>query len=847
MDLAELVRRHGLSPAAAADLAVLLGVGTAPGATLSFDDLDEPAPTAPPEAERYEDLGPIGQGGMGEVRRVRDRVLDRVLAMKFVHADLLGKPAAVERFLREARATARLQHPNIVPVHDLGTLPDGRVWFTMKEVRGQTLTDVIGTWPLRRLIDVFHAVCRAVAFAHERGVVHRDLKPDNLMVGDHGDVTVLDWGLAKFVDVGESDLDTDEIVDTGPRDSATRVGQVAGTPAYMPPEQARGQVDAIDARSDVYALGAVLYEILSGRPPYLGAASEVVRQVRAGPPPPVGPAAPATSFGFGRTLDEAAGGPALPEELVDACERAMARDPADRFQDAAALADVVQAWLEGANARDRALQVTRDALAGVARAQGLEAEAAALDQRAAALLEGVRPWEPEARKVAAWALADEAERVRTQARIAQVGVDEGLHGALRVDPTLPEAHVALVERHRARFDDAEREGRAGDASVARALLETHAAALPDGHPTRAATASWLRGTGALTLTTDPPGAEVLLYRYEEVDRRLVERFERSLGPTPLREAQLAMGSYVCILVHPDREPVRYPVEITRCAHWDGVPPGASDPAPVWLPPRGWLAEDEVYVPAGWFRAGGGTGGFPSARLWCGPRVFQRFVVTNARYVAFLDDLVAQGRADEAHRHAPTDPNGAPIYAFEDGRFHIGADPQGDAWDPEWPVLAVSWFDARAWLAWHAERTGRPWRLPGELEWEKAARGVDGRRFPWGSHFDATRCCMTASHRGQRSPSVVDDYPLDASPYGVRGVVGNTQQWCAETFSPTLEHPDDVVHEPQVLDPDAPRALRAIRGGTWDSAELLLGVANRFRIGAEARRSHLGFRGAYSVS
>ncbi|MEM6930966.1 MAG: serine/threonine-protein kinase, partial [Myxococcota bacterium] len=185
-------------------------------------DPDVPPPTAQLEewiADRYRDLGPLGQGGVGEVRRVHDVALNRTLAMKTVRRSLLDQPLALARFLDEAQASAQLQHPNIVPVHDVGVLPDGRPWFTMREVRGRTLSDVIRGvheasgggwapgphgWTFRRLVSAFLTVCRAVAYAHERGVVHRDLKPANMMVGTQGEVYVLDWGLAKVV--GRADL-----------------------------------------------------------------------------------------------------------------------------------------------------------------------------------------------------------------------------------------------------------------------------------------------------------------------------------------------------------------------------------------------------------------------------------------------------------------------------------------------------------------------------------------------------------------------------------------------------------------------------------------------------------------
>ena len=253
------------------------------------DPLQPPHSTAPFK-QRYQDIGLLGIGGMGEVRLVQDRQLGRAIAMKIIKRELSSSATTQARFIAEAQATAQLQHPGIVPVHELGTLPDGRHYFTMTRVRGRTLAEVIsgvqavsteGSWEItpagwtfRRLIDVFHRVCESVAYAHDCGVIHRDLKPENIMLGSHGEVLVLDWGLAKVrgqrdIAAEQGDFDLDDSNASTPQrvvtqrssddSQATRMGVVTGTPAYMAPEQASGEIDLIDERSDVYALGAMLY------------------------------------------------------------------------------------------------------------------------------------------------------------------------------------------------------------------------------------------------------------------------------------------------------------------------------------------------------------------------------------------------------------------------------------------------------------------------------------------------------------------------------------------------------------------------------------------------------------
>ena len=207
---------------------------------------------------RYEIVSQIGQGGMGSVYLARDRELHRDVAIKVMRSPAPA-PEADARMRREARVIARLEHPGIVPVHDIGKLEDGRVFYVMKWVRGVNLEEFCsGRSPGERL-RVFLKVCEAVAFAHDHGVIHRDIKPGNIMVGVFGEVLVLDWGVAKVL--GDPDR-ADGTDDAASGDLVTRDGAVVGTPGFMAPEQASGKVHLIDQRTDVYALGAILRVIM---------------------------------------------------------------------------------------------------------------------------------------------------------------------------------------------------------------------------------------------------------------------------------------------------------------------------------------------------------------------------------------------------------------------------------------------------------------------------------------------------------------------------------------------------------------------------------------------------------
>jgi len=214
---------------------------------------------------RYAFVKELGRGGMGTVYLAEDRELDRLVAIKVVNtSEVTG--GLRDRMIREAQIIARLEHPGIVPVHDVGTLPDGRIFYAMKFVRGSRLDEYAAQGAsLRDRLRKFQAVCDAVAFAHAHGVIHRDLKPQNIMIGSFGEVLVLDWGVAKITKP-QIDADFRESIRENPRQPAaynTSDGTVIGTRDYMSPEQARGEIDHLDERADVYSLGAVLKFLLT--------------------------------------------------------------------------------------------------------------------------------------------------------------------------------------------------------------------------------------------------------------------------------------------------------------------------------------------------------------------------------------------------------------------------------------------------------------------------------------------------------------------------------------------------------------------------------------------------------
>jgi serine/threonine-protein kinase len=319
------------------------------------------SPEVPDAPGRYQLFGEIARGGMGAVLKGRDTDLGRDLALKVLLAQHRDNPDFVRRFVEEAQIGGQLQHPGIVPVYELGTFSDGRPYFAMKLVKGRTLAALLDERKdprddLPRFLGIFEQVARTVAYAHARGVIHRDLKPTNVMVGSFGEVQVMDWGLAKALKQGgvadeersqspPVEVSVIRTVRSGSSLDESQAGSVLGTPAYMAPEQAGGDIEMIDRRADVFGLGSILCEILTGQPAYTGRnGNEVLRKAMRGD----------TADACARLATCEAD-----PELVTLARDCLAAEPADRPREAGAVSGRITAYLAGVQEKLRTAERER--------------------------------------------------------------------------------------------------------------------------------------------------------------------------------------------------------------------------------------------------------------------------------------------------------------------------------------------------------------------------------------------------------------------------------------------------------------------------------------------------------
>ncbi len=747
-----------------------------------------PPPRGEPSGPRYVLVKELGRGGMGRVDEVFDAALGRPVAQKTVlassHATLL---------VAEAQTCAQLEHPSIVPVYDLGAGPEGQPYYTMRQIRGRTLREVLRDnadpakqrRTLVQMLNVLRQVCLAVDYAHSRGVVHRDLKPENVIVGEFGEVYVLDWGIAHLME--GSDVKRPELAE-----------YVAGSPGYMAPEQEAG--GPIDSRTDVYALGAILYEMLTGRVPFEDPGFKVPQHPGLDAPPSARNPNVSSSF----------------DSLVASC---LQPDPDDRLPTARFVADAIDVYLDGERERtQRETEAERYASEGEASRDAfvaLQDESKRLAREADAALAEVPRWESAGVKTPAWEKQARARELAGEAARALARAETAFMRALGRVENHRRARRGLAGVSFRQFEDAET---AGEAERMAHYLDV-ARAYDDGD-----LALELADEGEVTVVCEEETARVVLARYEPRGPLLELGREKELGWTPTLRLRLPSGSYLIVASAPGGRQVRYPLLLRRARRHT---------VRLRMPRPDELPEGMVLIP------GGPTAGaLQDERL----RDFAigRFPVTFAQYAAFLDTLPDAARAA---RMPPVE--SASILRGPDGAWHVTeycVEGEGRkriaGRELDVPADTVSWYDAQAYVQWLAAKTGLPYRLPTDAEWEKAMRGADARPFPMGTRMDPSFAKLRESRPEASQPEPVGAFPLDESPYGVRDMAGGVGDWTS-TMTDGARPPR---REEEGTAADNREAVW--RGGSWSSTRP--GTEMRYTQMLHHRVGWVGFRLALSL-
>lgn len=730
---------------------------------------------------RYMLGGELGRGANGVVLAATDSRLGRTVAMKLHGKGLEADSVEFQRFTHEAQVTGQLAHPGVVPVHDLGVLPDGRCYYTMKRIEGDTLREVfsarrrgeeeaLDAWPAARFAVVLLRVAQALAFAHDRGVVHRDVKPANIMVGDYGEVLLLDWGVARVL--GSATV-ANEPVSTWRWEAGsdlTMQGTVAGTPAYMPPEQANGDIAAIGPASDVYAVGVVLYEFLAHSRPFRG---KTIREV------------------LKAVIEDVVEPPSarrprdwIPPELEALCLKCMERDPAKRYPDGRALAAALEQFLDGSRRREEARNLGRRGLANSeAYVRAAEATAAAED-RMRAQREGLAPWAEATQRERVWASEEGFRELR---QLRDDTYDEAvalLQAAVERDARLPEARAGLASLYLRRMEEAEARGEHGAARFFRRQVVRYDSG---------ALKRVLQGPSELAVQVEPPDATVRVARLKEEARVLTPGAGKRIEADPSAPLTLGPGVYLITASAPGRAPVQTSVAVDRPAR---VAPTLR------LPVGEAVADGFVVVAGGRFD----TGGDPLAVDGAARRTVEvddfaigEHPVTQAEYRAWL---VAEGAA-----------------AGHSG--WSGPDPDPDA-QTDLPALGVSYDAAVAYADWRSRTEGRRFTLPTHEQWERAARGGDRRVFPWGDSWEPPYCNGPDAEEGDARPLPVGSVTEDRGPTGMMDVAGGVHEWVL----------GDVPHRPKQA---------WLRGGSWNGHPRQARVCSRLARPRTSRGGTLGVR------
>ncbi len=778
------------------------------------ESLNDPLPSE--LKRRYHRWKTLGSGGMGTVLLCRDRTLGRQVAVKTIPADRVGG-IRQSRFLAEARITSQLAHPGIPPIHDLFSDDEGSLYYSMKLIRGQSLAEVLESLRsqnvqvkerdnLVRLMSIFLSASQAVAYAHTRRVIHRDLKPDNIMVGGFGEVLVMDWGLARMLEgdpeSAEFATETGAGIPTLADPILTQDGAIVGSPAYMAPESQEGDSSLVGTASDVYSLGILLYELLTLHRPfeaqslprllYLKATGSFERPSR-------------------RTPERD-----IPPELERICLKAMALNSSDRYDDAGALTTDLESYLEGVRPRIEADALVAKGLQLMVEFAEQAREADDAELRAMALRSELNSWDSLEIKRLAWEAEQVAADQLATTDEAFSTCEATFEAALSHVRDYRTARTGLADLYWLRFLQAEANDDRRWMKRCRERIERYA---PGRYSSR------LIGNGSISIMSTPLGACATLHPLVLRDGRREAGEGIKLGETMVARKQVAMGSYVLHIEAEDCTPARVPLLVERLQELM---------IDVDLVANEALHPDFIHIAAGPVTLGGdpaALSGLAQAYVDLPDYAIARYPVSTSEYLEFLAELwrTDEERARERLPKARGQNNvaGKPLFELgADGSYSLPiVDIHSREWYGEQPMVSISVEDARCYARWVTEKHPKwRFRLPTESEWEKAARGTDLRIFPWGDRFDATFCVMAESSAEPPNLPAIGSVPTDRSPYGIRDLAGGVRDW--------------VAWDDESL---ASKGETPIRGGSYGTVEVYSRCCSRSEVPESYVGSHVGFR------
>ncbi len=786
-------------------------------------------------APDFSNMGEIGRGGTGLVMGATDAALGRLVAVKLLLPDYRFSREHIERIVREARATAQLEHPNIVPMHSLGVDKKYGVYFTMKKLQGDTLRNILRQlrdgnpeyileYPWTKLLAIFLKACQGVSYAHSKGVIHRDLKPENILVGKYGEVTIIDWGLVRkmkpvktSVDISsdrgftvEKNEGKEEIRFAGKEHSNLTVDDfINGTPRYMAPEQAVGWNSKLDHRCDIYAMGVIMYDILTFHNPFenLKIESEVLNAVSNGTY-----LAPRQTKPNGKNISP---------ELEAICLKAMALERENRYQSitdlihdiynqqsersvtayqapwhahlvkwskrnplkVAVLVGAFMAVLASAfsvllldhfSYRKSISQIQELRASGK---NSLQELGKMLDDRAL-LLQNL----PLFSSLAGYEVTANLKIEEKESELVTV-YDQAyllLNGLSTISQQRPLVNAIRQEIIIERLEFARKYQRMGEInrwlSMARTEFGTNFQ-YSNGEMFAFLNAidKFCRGDCQLQIVSQPFGAEVEIFPVllDSVDNSLKLSAESLKMPLLSRQAgkyPLPKGNYLLKFFLPDRSVVLYPLYLQHGETLDVVVQ-----IPRVIPP------EMVYVPGGRCLLGGKASQSTLFRNANIPSFFilEREVIFS-EYLEFW--LSLDNESERARRQSLvhlSEGNYNPVPAWSpDGQLIEGLSATN-------PVVGITAESAMAYCQWLGRKLGRNCRLPSADEWEKAARGVDGRLFPWGNFFDSSKSFVRENLQagmtwGRWAPP--RQFPGDLSIYGAFDMAGNVREWTGTVFT-----------------------------------------------------------------